>query len=189
MDTFSELWFLMSDHVEANMKAYIIGCVLAVPFIYFTRKWTVPLIFYTIEICIYMVIMHVVVFVAVNLTAGFKNSSSMKMLRPDGVPVDAVYWTTPLVKFWEKQIYNPEWLVYVEYAFAFILIVLVLKFRPMHTQKPKPRFGVDGTKKGESDQEAQAVANKYGRNRYADEWAKEAAKSARASRVRKPSDK
>jgi hypothetical protein len=59
----------------------------------------------------------------------------------------------------------------------------------MHTQKPKPRFGVDGTKKGESDQEAQAVANKYGRNRYADEWAKEAAKSARASRVRKPSDK
>jgi uncharacterized integral membrane protein len=189
MDTFFETWSLISDHVQANLKAYILGCVLAVPFIYFTRKWTVPLILYTIEISIYLAIMHLVVHVVVGLTAWFKTNSSMRALRPDGVPVDAVYWTTPLVNFWEKKIYDPQWIIYVESGFIVLVIILVLKFRPMHVQKPKPRFGVDGSKKAESDQNAQTVANRYGRRRYADEWAKDAVTSARNSRVRKQSGK
>jgi hypothetical protein len=171
------------------MKAYIIGGVLAVPFIYFTRRWTIPLFLYTIELSIYCSVMHVLVHVFVVLTAWFKTNSSIRALQKDGLPPDAAFWTTPIVKFWEKSLYDPEWVIYVEGVFAAILIILVLKYRPMHTQKPKPRFGIDGAKKGEADAEAQSVANKYGRNRYADEWAKEAAKSARASRVRKPSDK
>lgn len=189
MDDLFEIWALISDHVQDNMKAYIIGCVLAVPFIYFTRKWTIPLLLYTIEICVYLVIMHAIVWFVVNATAWFKNSSSMRALRPDGVPLDAVYWTTPLVKFWQKEHYDPQWTIFVEGTFVVLIVAIVLKYRPMHTQKPKPRYGIDGAKKGESAMDAQAVANKYGRNRYADEWAKEAAKSARASRTRNQSDK
>jgi len=108
----------------------------------------------------------------------------MRALRPDGMPVDAVSWATPWIYFWEEKMYSPSWLVYVEYAFMVAIVLVVLKFRPLRTQKPKPRFGVDGSKRSESEQDANAVANKYGRRRYADEWAKEAAKSARDNRTR-----
>jgi uncharacterized integral membrane protein len=185
MDTFTEVWFLLSDHIQANLKLYILGIVLAVPFVYFTRKWTVPLILYSIEICIYFLIMHVFVHCAVIVTAWFKTNSSIRALRKDGMPTDAVFWTTPMAKFWDKTLYDPEWIVYMEYAFMAIIVILVFKYRPMHTQKPKPRFGIDGTRRSESEKDAQAVAHKYGSRRYADDWDKGAVKPTREGRIRK----
>lgn len=189
MDDFFAIWSLLSVHVQTNLTAYIIGCALAVPFIYFTRKWTVPAILYTLEISIYLAIMHIIVHLVVGLTAWFKTNSSIRALNKEGVPVDAVFWATPVVRFWDKTLYDPQWIAYMECAFIVVTTILVLKFRPMHTQKPKPRFGIDGTKKGESDKDTKSLANKYGRNRYADDWAKEAAKSSRDSRIRRQSGK
>ncbi len=186
MDSFAEISFLVSDHIEANLKFYLLGVLFAIPFIYFTRKWTVPLILYTIEICIYFAFMHIFIHALVGITAWFKTNSSIRALQKDGLPPDAVFWTTPMVKFWDKAAYDPLWVIYVEYAFMAVIIVLVLKFRPMHTQKPKPRFSIDGTKRGESEKDAMTVAKKYGSKRYADEWVKKPGKSARDVPGRKP---
>ena len=185
MEDLFDVWDIVSGHVQDNMQYYIIGAVIALPVLFFSRKWSVPLILYTVEICIYLMIMHTIVHVLVGLTGWFKENSSMRALRPDGRPADAVDWTTPLVKFWEREVYDPKWIVYMEAGLAILVVILVFKFRPMRTQKPKPRFAIDGSKKGESEADSQNVANKYGRRRYADEWAKEAAKSARDSKIRK----
>jgi hypothetical protein len=186
MDAFAEIWFQLSDHVQANFKLYILGFVIAVPLVYFARKWTVPLILYTIEICIYLSIMHIFIHVLVAITAWFKTNSSIRALQKDGLPQDAVFWSTPMVKFWDRTLYDPRWIVYVEYVFLVVIVILVLKYRPMHMQKPKPRFGVDGTKKSESDKDAQAVAKKYGSRRYADEWTNKTDKTSRGGRGRTP---
>jgi hypothetical protein len=184
MDDFAQIWFLMEEHVQTYLKFYALGIVVAVPFLYFTRKWTLPLILYAVEMCIYFSIMHVIIHAFVGITAWFRTNSSIRALRKDGMPIDAVYWTTPLVRFWDKTVYDPQWLLYVEYGFMVAIVFLVLKYRPMHTQKPKPRFGVDGKRKGDSE-EAVAVAQKYGSRRYADDWAKESAKPPQSSRVPK----
>ena len=189
MEEFFEIWYLLSGHVQANLTAYVIGCVLALPLIYFTRKWSVPGILYAIEISIYLTIMHIVIHLVVGLAAWFKTNSSIRALNKEGVPVDAVFWTTPMVRFWDKTIYDPQWIAYMELSFILIIVILVLRYRPMRTQKPKPRFAVDGTKKAETDNDTKSLANKYGRNRYADDWAKEAAKSSRDSRIRRQSGK
>lgn len=185
MDDFFEIWAMVADHIQDHQKAYILGVVLAVPAIFFTRKWSIPLFLYAVEICIYFALMHVFVHGLVALTGWFKENSSMRALRKDGRPLDAVDWTTPLVRFWNNEAYDPQWVAYMELAFVAIIVLLVFKFRPLRTQKPKPRFGIDGSKKAEKDSDSQAVANRYGRRRYADEWAKEAAKSSRDSRLRK----
>ena len=182
MDDFAQLCFLMEEHVQIYFKFYLLGIAVAVPLIYFTRKWTVPLLLYTVEICIYFCIMHVLVHAFVGITAWFKTNSSIRALRKDGMPIDAVFWSTPFVKFWDTTLYDPQWLLYVEYVFMAVIILLVLKYRPMHTQKPKPRFGVDGKRRNESE-EAVVVAQKYGSKRYADDWARESAKSAQSSKT------
>ncbi len=188
MDDFAQIWFLVEEHVQTYIKFYALGVAIGVPLIFFTRKWTVPLILYALEICVYFFIMHVLVYVLVGITGWFKNSSSIRALRKDGMPIDAVSWGTPFVRFWDKTLYDPQWLVYMEYVFMVVIVILVLRYRPMRTQKPKPRFGVDGKRKNESE-EAMAVAQKYGSRRYADDWAKEAAKSSRESKVRRQSEK
>ena len=75
-----------------------------------------------------------------------------------------------MVRFWDKELYDPQWIVYMECVFMVVIVALVLKYRPMHTQKPKPRFGLDGVKKEEMEREASSVAKKYGTKRYSNEW-------------------
>jgi len=185
MDDIAQLWFQMEDHVQANLKVYLLGIGLTVPFLFFTRKWTIPLILYILEISIYCGLMHTFIYGLVGLAGWFKNSSSIRALRKDGMPVDAVNWGTPFVRFWDKELYDPQWLVYVECGFMVVIVLLVFRFRPMRTQKPKPRFGIDGKRTSNSD-EAVAVAKKYGSKRYADDWVKDSAKPVVGSR---PPDK
>jgi len=94
MDDFAQIWFLMEEHVQTYLKFYALGIVIAVPFIYFTRKWTVPLVLYAIEICIYFSIMHALVYVFVGITGWFKNSSSIRALRASSESLALIPETT-----------------------------------------------------------------------------------------------
>jgi len=131
------------DQVLAHFKEYymmyaIIGVGL-LPVIYLTRKWTVPVILYLVELAIYYALMHGAMHVIVGVTRWFKENSSMRALREDGKPLDTPEWSTPFLEFWNKQAYDPQWLVYVEIALAVIILLLVWKFRPIQFQRKKTK--------------------------------------------------
>ena len=183
MEQFQEYMVLAMKHLAAYQLYYGAGVIVVAPIIYFTRKWSIPLFLYLLEIVIYLCLMHGLIHVMTFLMAAFKNATSMKYaLRPDGQPLDAVDWTTPLINFWDLEKYNPNSIVYVEGVLACIAIVLVFKFRPLKTQKPKPRFKADGSRINE-EKDGTDVTAKYGKRRYAEDWAKEAARTAKAPRI------
>ncbi|GEM_PF-559623 len=172
-----ELWYELQpiqDHIQENQVLYGIGGVVLLVLIVLLRKWSVPLILYAIEYSIYLLVMHTVVHALTRLTAWFRNSSSMRALRPDGMPVDAVEWTTPYFVPWKLDRYDPGWIVYVELAFAVIILALMAWFRPMKTQKVKPRYGIDGRKlDGKGQEELAQLAARFGRDRYRIEFQRE----------------
>ena len=170
-------------HMEENIAYYLIGALFLGVFIFFTRRWTVPFILYTLEYSAYLVAMHVVVHYVTAVTGWFRNSSSMKALRPDGMPVDAVEWSTPFSEFWDKANYDPEWIFYVECGFAVVIFLLMLWLRPMKTQKPKSRYEIDGTKKSDS----QNPYTEFSRDKYRADFlrAEEETKRLEALRKRK----
>lgn len=172
MDFYMELLGPVFDHLAAHKTYYIGGAAVGLPLLYFTRKYTIPLILYLLEISIYLSVMHGLVHLFVRVTAWFKVTSSMKALRPDGTPSEQVDWETPLFQFWDRDLYIPNWIFYVEVCFAVIVLVLVMRYRPMSTQhKPKPRYNPDGTPISGKDKKlgAEDYLHKYRRRNYAEE--------------------
>jgi len=124
------------DHVTANAMFYGIGAVVAVIIIYFTRPYSVSIIFYAIEILIYLFSMHTAIHVIVRLLAWFSDQTTMKNVFEEGAQ-DAAEWTTPWLEFWDRYTYEPSWILWLEMVFAAIIIGLVHYFRPMKIQKKK----------------------------------------------------
>jgi len=129
---------IVLEHLKENVTLYVFGAVVLAPAIYFTRKWSLPTILYSIEIVLYCTIMHVVVWLLVVCGKWFKESTSMKALRADRVPADSPDWATPLVEFWVKELYSPEWIAWVEVGLLFLIFVLVWRYRPPKVKR-KPR--------------------------------------------------
>lgn len=127
------------EHFKEYYIAYILGAIVVLPGIYFTRRWTAPAILYAVEITVYLCLMHLAVWLVVGLTRWFKENSSMKALREDGRPVDSPDWGTPLLEFWKRAEYRPEWLLYVECVLLLIIIFLVWRYRPMRIQRRHKR--------------------------------------------------
>ena len=125
---FSQLAPLL-DHIKANVLIYAAIAAVLIPLIIFARRYSVAIILYAFEISIYLGIMHLVLNRLVAVTAWFKESSSMT-----GENVD---WATPMLAFWDKAEYHPEWLLYVELCFAAAIILLVWRLRPMKVQKKR----------------------------------------------------
>jgi hypothetical protein len=124
------------EHLRHYAAAYIIVAVCLLPILYLTRRWSVPAILYTIEIAIYMGLMHLAVWMLVGFTAWFKDQSSMKrafdtksFVKPD--------WGTPLLQFWDRAAYKPAWLVYVELVFVVLILYAVWRYRPMRIQRQR----------------------------------------------------
>ncbi len=148
MDFYLNLFDPVIRHVQEHMVYYAVGTPTALIFIFFTRRYSVPLLLYLVELTIYLFCMHSIIHVVVRLTAWFKNNSSMAALRPDGTPLDAVSWTTPWMQFWDMEQYDPSWIPWMEGAFILIIIALMYRFRPMKTQyKRKSRYGEPPPKK------------------------------------------
>ncbi len=179
MDEFAENYFLFSDYVRAHAATCTLVCAIALPFIYFTRRHSGPIILSTVEISIYVVTMHVVFYLVVPVAAWFRTNSSVYALTKEGVPIDAVFWSTPLVRFWDKDLYDPQWIMYVECGFMVAIILAILKFRPVRIPRAKPRSTINANRRDLAIRDAQALARKYGAKRYADEWARKPAKSPR----------
>ena len=141
------------EAVLAHLKEYYVlyGAALLVlaPALYFTRKYSLPIIFYVLETIVYLCMMHTAMWLIVSLTRWFAENSSMRALREDGRPMDTPEWGTPLLNFWQVESYDPHWVVYVEAAAALIIMLLVWRYRPLRIKyKGKKRHFANEGKAG-----------------------------------------
>jgi hypothetical protein len=123
----------IKEHVMANPAIYGVVAALILIIVYFTRPYSTSIIFYTTEICIYLFSMHTVMHVIVYLTAGFSNQTTMRNVF-DGEARDVATWRTPWINFWDRDIYDPQWIMWFEIVLVIIIIGLVRYFRPMKVQ-------------------------------------------------------
>lgn len=124
-------------HFTEYWIAYAAGLVCLLPILYVTRSYSLPIIFYTVEMVLYICIMHVVMWTLVIIAKWFKEQSSMRAL---GDPERAPEWQTPLLEFWVREEYNPPGLFWVEVVFVVVIIAAVYRYRPPKLKrKPKRR--------------------------------------------------
>ena len=134
-------------HFQENARTYIILAVCALPLIIVTRKYSVPLIMYIVEYSIYLLGMHTIVYVVVNVAKWFKANSSMKALRPDGTPAEVETWNVPYFEFWQTELYDPKGLWMFEAVVAVLILGAMWRYRPMKVQTKRVRRYNDTGKK------------------------------------------
>lgn len=119
------------EHIQQNMNAYIGGGVVALIIIVIFRRIMVPVVLKALEVSVYFAAMHLAVSTAIRALNWFQIASS-EMANDPGPG-----WTTPRVEFWNKELYNPEWLIYMELGFCAVILVVVYFFRPLYIKPPK----------------------------------------------------
>ncbi len=136
------------DHFEEYYRWYALAAICLLPLIVIFRRQTFPAILYAVELAIYAAIMHCLVHVVAIIAAWFKDQSTMKRARD---LLDADYnpgWTTPLLEFWNRKEYNPEWLIFFEVGLLALVFFLMWRYRPMQKRKPKKKAPAKKTGKG-----------------------------------------
>ena len=123
------------EHLQSNAAYYGGGAVVLAPIIYFTRRYSLPVILYVLEISIYLGILHLVMHYLVILTKWFKEQSSMEARSADGSPAVTVEWSTPLTQFWDRALYEPQWVFYFECVAVLLIVGVVFRYRPMQIQR------------------------------------------------------
>ena len=121
------------EHLQQHLIPYIVLSVGLIIFIYSTRRYSVPIIQYALEVTIYCAGMHLVVWAITSGAAAFKRASSFKVLAADREA--EARWTTPILRFWELDKYDPQWVSTLEMVFVGIIVFLVWRLRPMKIQK------------------------------------------------------
>ena len=145
------------QHVTENWVAYVVILACAMPIILIFRKYTVPVILWALEWVMYCGLFHIAVYVLVQVTRWFQYNTQMEMREEERVYKD---WATPLVEFWDREAYSPGWIFWVEVVFAVVLLALMIRYRPMTTQKVKPRKPSVTKGVGPSQSMAQKYRNK-----------------------------
>ncbi len=138
----------MLDHVSQNVVAYGVtsACVLAV--VYVTRRQTLPYIMQLVEWVAYAVTVHFFVGGIVRFFAWFKDASALKNAGLEEALAQAVY-TTPLFdRFWDRSLYEPEWIFFLELALILAAWIVAWKYRPVTWNKNyyKGKPGAPGAK-------------------------------------------
>lgn len=126
------------EHLREHYKIYAGILLVGVPPILIFRRFTIPAILYTVEFVIYAVLMHGVLGGVVRLAAWFKAESAMKRAFNARANTDPG-WTTPFRYFYDRTLYHPPWLFYLEIGLVAAILVAMWKYRPMRAQKKKIR--------------------------------------------------
>jgi hypothetical protein len=138
MEFYAVLFEPIMPHLKEYAVLYIVGIPVLIGLIAVTRRYSIPLLIFLLEIIVCGVVMHTLVHVITIIFAWFKNSSSMKMVK---TPEDVVNWTTPLLRFWQAELYNPTWIIWFEVILLVLILLLIYRFRPLKPQyKHKSRY-------------------------------------------------
>lgn len=138
---------LVLGHLQQYTREYVILGVCTLPILFVTRKYSVPVILYFVEYCIYLFCVHALLYAVLNLARWFKENSSMRALRSDGKPVDAPTWKMPFMEFWDTHAYDPQWMWKIEILIAVFIFIGMWKYRPMKVQSKRVRRFNDTGKK------------------------------------------
>jgi len=123
-------------HIAENWIPYlvILACALAIILIF--RKHTLPVILWAMEWVVYCCLFHVAVNLLVRLVRWFDYNTQMNMREEERVYKD---WATPLTQFWSREAYHPNWIFWLEVVVAAAFLIAMVRYRPMATQKVRPR--------------------------------------------------
>jgi hypothetical protein len=126
------------QHLQTHLVVYLVLLACLAPIVYFTRRWSVPLVLYVIEFVIYIVCMHLFVYGVVAFCSWYKQESTFRVLA-DGTRTSDADWGTPLFEVWMRELYKPEWLLYVEVGFLVAIVVGMYRYRPLQVQQQKKK--------------------------------------------------
>jgi hypothetical protein len=119
-------------HVQENLTGYLIVLGCALPIIIIFRKQTFPFIGLCFESALYFSIIHLILAGIVRFFGWFKKESTFERALSDGNPNLQQSFTTPLTEpWWDKTLYHPEGLIYLELAFIVLVIIVTFKYRPL----------------------------------------------------------
>jgi len=132
-------------HVSAHWIPYVVALVVLAPVLFVTRRWSVSIIQWTVELIIYFVVFHAAVHYVVAMLSWLKSEMGMD----EAERVDPG-WTTPLIEAWDRAQYHPVGVFYFECTMLVVFALLMARVRRFKVQKPKPR--VEPTRRGEVPQ-------------------------------------
>jgi hypothetical protein len=124
------------QYVQERWMGFAAGLICLGVVLYLTRRHSFPLMMWCAELLMYTFIMHTVVCGLVAVTAWFKFESQMKMLVSEK---ERVPWNVPFKAFWDRSLYNPSWLFYLEIALVIVMIAGMIYYKPMVVQKLGPK--------------------------------------------------
>ena len=151
------------EHLREFYRVYVFVAVITVPIVIVFRRYTVPAIAYAFELCVYAAIVHGLFHATLRLAAWFKDQSSMKRAFGDVAPgAEDPGWTTPLLEFWKRGEYSPEWILYVEAVLLVGVIYLIWRYKPLRPQKKgrKPPPAKKGAQSSWERRKAEALKTK-----------------------------
>ena len=130
---------LITQHFTEYWKYYVAGVVVLLPLIILLRRWALPLIQYTIELTIYLGLMHCIIHGILLLACWFKDQSTMKRAFDKMDENFDPGWTTPLTRFWDYTQYAPQWIFFFELVLTGVVIYLMWQYRPLQLQRAKKK--------------------------------------------------
>ena len=125
---------LLTD-IQANLRAYglILACVL--PFLFLFRRQVMPVLFYGGEMIVYCAVFHVVFHGIVRFFKWFRDESTFHNVDTSGAQIPQTDFHTPLTRFWDRELYMPDFLFWVEMVAFALIIYCVFKYRPINYKK------------------------------------------------------
>lgn len=143
-------------HIQDNMAAYIVAAAVILPILIAFRKYTGPVIFRIIEGCTYFAGVHLLIGGFTRFAWYFKSSSQMQ----NNIAQEAVKpFTTPFsFEFYQKELYNPQWVFWLEVASIFGILYIITVLRPVSISQKN-------TYKGKANQARGRGKGKAGRGR------------------------
>jgi len=124
------------EHFREYYKLYAGIALVGLPPILIFRRFTIPAILYVVEFVIYAVLMHCLLGGVIRLAAWFKAESAMKRAF-DARANTNPGWITPFRYFYDRALYNPPWLFYLEIALLVAILAAMWKYRPLRAQKKR----------------------------------------------------
>ena len=129
------------QHVEQNLAFYLLAVAFSAPLLYVFRKQAVPVIYHSIEYAIYCGVFHFFLGGLLRVGSWYRSETSFK--NADGsFAKEFTPFTTPLnLHFWEKELYQPQAVFYVEVVAAILILYVVIFIRPTRFKRNvyKPR--------------------------------------------------
>lgn len=123
-----------AEYLPENWEVYAAFLLILLPIVVVFRKQMLPVLQWIIEIGIYMVIVHFLLHGVARLAAWFKTESQTYVIEER----QRYAWTTPIRQFWDRSLYNPEWLFWFELVLLAFIMFIVFKYRPMPVQRIRP---------------------------------------------------